>query len=250
MALISDQGFVIASTRWRESSLIVRFFTLKLGKIGLAIRGARRPKSRIGSYFDTFSHLKIVYYMRDDADLGKLKESSALDYFPSIRRDLVRFALCSLFFEILDRGLAPRDRQRDLYRLTTDFLEGMNGEKYSPGAAPPFFLALVARMGFAPEVGQCRSCKSSENLDSFDPARGSAVCSRCREKEQELIPLPETVRGEILRFDSTRGEWNELPPWPEKTLLPFFRIMRELVQYHYEAGLKSAGFLMQQLKEL
>lgn len=247
MALVSDEAFVIATYKWKESSLIARCFTREHGKLGVTARGIRRPKSRIGSSLETFSRLRIIFYIRSGADLASLKEAEAMDYYPALRSDLKRFAAASLYFEILDRGIQVHEKHEDLFDLTARFLELLERENLFMNATPPFFLRLVSGLGFAPLVDKCRECGTDRGLTLFDPAKGRSVCSRCGSRSTETIPLPEKLRREILTASAGKDEKANALPWPDETIKPFFHLIHRLVEYHFETGLKSADFLFQQI---
>ena len=247
MALVSDEAFVIATWKWKESSLIARCFTRDHGKLGVTARGVRRPKSRIGSALETFSRLKIIFYLRSGADLASLKEAEAVDHYPALRSDLTRFAAASLYFEILDRGIGIHEKHEALFHLTARFLESLEREKRFLNFTPPFFLELISGLGFAPRVDTCRECGTEKGLAFFDPAKGRSVCSRCATRSTNTIPLPEELRREILSTYTKTEEKPNLLPWPGKTLKPFYQLIHRLVEYHFETGLKSADFFFQQI---
>lgn len=210
MPLLKDEAFVIAATDWRETSRIIRCFAREQGKIGLVAKGARSAKSQIGSAFESFSRIRIVVYAKPGADLFTLKEAETAEYFPAIRKDLIRFAAASFFFEILDKGLAAHERNEALFDLTANYLHGMNAEEWGIDSAPPYFLQLVAALGFAPH----------HISDEF--------------------PATAELRSLIGNADA-----------PERWALPlvkeFFSLLRPFLEYHFEIGIKSADFLLQQI---
>ena len=56
-----DAAFVLQSWNWKETSLLVEFFTLRHGKVIAVARGAKRPGSQFRGLLTAFSPLKIAF---------------------------------------------------------------------------------------------------------------------------------------------------------------------------------------------
>jgi len=247
MPLAVSEGFIITRFDWKESSLIVRCFTRERGKINIVAKGARRQKSRLGSMLETFSRLKLVLYIKHGSELSTLKEAENLDHYQLIRTELERFAIACFYFEILDTGLAPHEKNSALFALTKTFLESLNNRDWNARSTPPYFLKLVAKLGFAPSLSQCRYCHICSGLKYFDPARGTSVCARCAKKSETLMEISEQLTNKMALVYSGEKKSKELASWQESDMPGFYRFLRRFVEYHFEKGLKSGDFLMQQL---
>ncbi len=161
----------------------------------------------------------------------------------------MRFALASLFFEILDSGVEGSERHPELFDLISDFLAALNREDVPPECVCPCFLFLARDLGFSPRLDKCGVCASTENLASFDPGQGTAVCGRCKEKGRDLVPLAPDMREEMIKALSGEKEARELKPWQREIVPPFFLLMERFIEYHLERRLKSADFLLKQLMD-
>src|SRR5882724_2312186 len=67
-----SEAFVLRTYPFRESDLIVSFFTRDLGKLRGVARRARRPKSPFGSGLERLSQVRMSYYQRENAELANL----------------------------------------------------------------------------------------------------------------------------------------------------------------------------------
>jgi DNA repair protein RecO (recombination protein O) len=245
MTLFNDEAFVITHSDWKETSLIIRCFTREHGKLNLMAKGIRRPKTRIGSPLESFSHVKIIYYLKQGKDLASLKEAYTLSHYPSIRMDLKRFAAVSFFFEILDIGLAPHERHSDVFDLTAGFLDSINDQNWENGSLPPCFFDLSKKLGFAPRLDSCLVCGTNRNLTHFDPGAGQCVCQTCKRNSEKIIPLPE----KIMREMTTHANWMDRTLWRPDMLQDFFRFLRHFLEYHFEKRIKSGDFLISQISK-
>lgn len=57
-------AFVLHTYPWRETSLIVEFFTRDYGRIPLVARGAKRPMSQYRGLLNPFCPLAVSYWQR------------------------------------------------------------------------------------------------------------------------------------------------------------------------------------------
>ena len=65
-------AFVLHTYPWRETSLIVEFFTRDYGRIPLVARGAKRPMSQYRGLLNPFCPLAVSY-----SGKGEVKTSRA-----------------------------------------------------------------------------------------------------------------------------------------------------------------------------
>ena len=245
MAIVSDEGLVISTSDYRETSLIARCFTKEYGKLSIVAKGIRRPKSRIGASLETFAHLKFVFYLKPGANIATLKEAEALDYFSNLRTDLKRFATASFFFEILDRGLPDLQKNHRIFSLAIEFLKFINATPNAPESALFYLLPLVATLGFAPRLERCALCGSPWRLAFFDPAEGQCICERCGAKRGGLISLPEELRAKMVEvlIGEMRSIGEEIQSGEVRA---FLKIIKSLVEYHFDMRLKSSKFLLEE----
>ena len=94
----SSESFILQTSPYRESDLIVSFFTRDQGKLRGVARRARRPKSSFGSALERLSHANVSYYQKENCGLvhsqftlaSKWEASVALDYLAQVTEQLCR----------------------------------------------------------------------------------------------------------------------------------------------------------------
>ncbi|MBZ5609126.1 MAG: DNA repair protein RecO [Acidobacteriia bacterium] len=67
-----SESFILHTYPFRESDLIVSFFTRDQGKLRGVARRARRPKSNFGSGLERLSHATMSYYQKENRELVSL----------------------------------------------------------------------------------------------------------------------------------------------------------------------------------
>src|ERR1700692_4337430 len=68
----SSESFILQTYPFRESDLIVSFFTRDQGKLRGVAHRARRPKSSFGSGLERLSHATMSYYQKENRELVSL----------------------------------------------------------------------------------------------------------------------------------------------------------------------------------
>lgn len=140
-----DAAFVLQSWNWKETSLLVEFFTLNHGKVLAVARGAKRPGSHFRGLLTPFSPLKIAFSGQNEVK-NLLKAQWLGGYFP-IEGD----ALFSAFYvnELLVRLLAREDEMHDLFTSYVQVLEKLaDPENNHEVALRTFELELMEFLGY------------------------------------------------------------------------------------------------------
>ena len=147
-----DAAFVLQSWNWKETSLLVEFFTLNHGKVVAVARGAKRAGSHFRGLLTPFSPLKIAYSGQNEVKT-LLRVQWLGGYFP-IEGD----ALFSAFYvnELLVRLLAREDEMQELFRSYIRVLEKLADDCSNHEIAlRTFELELMESLGYGlPQTGE------------------------------------------------------------------------------------------------
>ena len=244
MTVVTDEALVVSISKWKESSLIIRCLTKNSGKLSLIARGIRRAGRRSGAAPGTFCLANAVYYEKAGRDLYNIKEITPLNRFSGLGAELLPFAAASAFFEILDLGLPPREERPDIFQLTLELLNYLISKECDFRVVPVFFLRLISLLGFQPSLEKCSECGRRDDLKFFDPRAGEVLCGHCPADNEFLLYLPGELRNSMLKsLSQGKGITESKAVFPENQHHRFFRLMRKLVEYHFESGLRSMGFL-------
>lgn len=178
-----DAAFVLQSWNWKETSLLVEFFTLKHGKVLAVARGAKRPGSHFRGLLTPFSPLKIAFSGQNEVK-NLLKTQWLGGYFP-IEGD----ALFSAFYvnELLVRLLAREDEMQDLFTAYVHVLEKLADSDNNPEVAlRTFELELMEYLGYGLPVTGEPWYWNGEELKPWTPDT--------IESERYLVISPEMIQ--------------------------------------------------------
>jgi DNA repair protein RecO (recombination protein O) len=111
-------GFVLHTTPYRESSVVVEVFTRDHGRVALVARGARRPASALRGLIQPFTPLLLSWFGK-----AELKTLHAAEWQGGLAPPQGRALMCGFYLnELLLRLLARGDAHDTLY---TDYLNAL-----------------------------------------------------------------------------------------------------------------------------
>lgn len=145
MAFLEDgqAAYVLHSRPYRDTSLLVDFFTLEHGKVSAVVRGAKRPNSRLRPVIQPFLPLQIGW--RGRQELKTLTTAEPVD-----RNTFLSGAplMCGLYVnELLERLLQPLDPHPPLYVYYQYVVNELNSGADIEGALRTFERRLLLELG-------------------------------------------------------------------------------------------------------
>jgi len=194
MPLFTTNAIVIRSLHYGESDKIVTFFTRDFGKLKAIVKGARRSRKRFQNALDLFSHLRLIFFDREEMGLARGQNGDILDSFPRIREDLKKIFYGNYFLELVNEMAGEREVNREAFDLLLSFLSILEKMEPEEEQLRMFEIRMLSLFGYRPNMKKCGLCKKGwEDLKEipifFSPARGSLVCEVCSKGLNNLLPL-------------------------------------------------------------
>jgi DNA repair protein RecO (recombination protein O) len=151
--IVRTEAVVLRSLNYGETSQIVTLLTRKKGKLGVMAKGARRPKSSFGATLQPMAYTQVVFYYKPTRDLQILSESSHVESFHRLRRDLDTITIGLRVVELVEALLEEEDPQPEIFALTVRVLQRLNRtESRAANLWPYVQLRLASLLGIAPAV--------------------------------------------------------------------------------------------------
>jgi DNA repair protein RecO (recombination protein O) len=117
------KGYVLHTSSYRETSLIVKFFTKEHGIVNLIANGAKRKKSQFAAILHGFIPLSL-YWKRHNAELALLYKAET--HGPPYRLTS-KYLFSALYInELLVKLLISHDPQIELFDLYEKFLQALS----------------------------------------------------------------------------------------------------------------------------
>jgi DNA repair protein RecO (recombination protein O) len=211
-----SETYVLRTYPFRESDLIVSFFTRDQGKLrGVAYR-ARKPKSNFGSGLERLSLVRLSYSQKETRELVNLNSCDLLQSQFDLLSDFEASIALDYVAEVSDHLLPPHEPNERFFRLLAAILDYMH--ERAPGAiwtAITYFSVWATRLsGFLPDL-------TSETV--------GPICGNSRELAAAML----------------RSHIAELPArsWNKDTALDLRRFLIRLMEEHVERRFHTPALL-------
>ncbi len=217
MAARVSETYVLRTYPFRESDLIVSFFTRDQGKLRGVARRARKPKSTYGSGLERLSLVNLSYSQKENRELVNLNSCELLQSQFDLLDDFDTGVALDYLAEVSDHLLPPNEPNERFFRLLHSVLSFMHGR--TPGSAwcaITYFSLWATRLsGFLPDL-------------SLDPDGRLSLPSR-------------TLAGKMLRHHVS--EVPDGPSWNKDTALDLRRFLIHRMEEHVERRFRTPAVL-------
>ncbi|EAR60377.1 DNA repair protein RecO [Neptuniibacter caesariensis] len=177
MAVTDQQaGYVLHGRPYRDTSLLVDFFTLEHGKVSAVVQGARRPNSKLRASVQPFVPVQLSWRGRNDLKTVTQAEPAAAMLF--LKGDAL---LCGLYLnELLERLLLPFDPHPKLYVYYQYALNELVAGDDVEGALRTFEHRLLDELGHLPEL----TGKDQNRIYRIDMDEGFSIIEQINEADK------------------------------------------------------------------
>lgn len=244
MSATKTLAFVLRSCDYRDTSLLVDFYTRDFGKIHGIVKGIRDARARYGSTLEAFSLNEILFYRRRrGGDLHQVTQVDLVNLYSGVRGDLERLGYASYFVELLNEWVEAEEANDGIFDLVKDSLEFLSSGASPKRSARIFEVKLLGLLGLMPEIKSCVICRSPEPRPAFfNVAVGGIHCRACRTEGTSLAVSPGTLHflEHVRRSDVAGLSQVKVSQEVGRELE---RILRRFVDFHLSNKLKSIVFL-------
>ena len=207
-------ALVLRTVEVFETTLVVTLFTRELGKVAALAKGARRPKSPLQGGLDLLGVSDIVLFPKASEALDLLVESTPIERFASLRRDLAALYAGYYIAELLS-GLTdlhdPHPKLFDAARIT---LRHLGEADLRSQRIARFELACLRELGLMPSLTACAHCgRPVEQVPETMPfgfAAGGILCSSCSPGQAHVSVITSQTLRAIQALASPGNEWREI----------------------------------------
>jgi DNA repair protein RecO (recombination protein O) len=241
MGWYKTEGVVLRRRNLGEADRLVTVLTRDRGKLTVAARGARRPKSRLGGRLEPAVRVRAL--VAEGRTLDLISQVEVLDARAALRRDLDRMGVVSVLLELADRALADRHPHPDAYRL---LLQALDLVESSPaGPAWPWFAArLLVATGHRPTVTQCAVCgRRLRGNTAWSVLLGGCVHPGCAARDPHASTIPQAAAA-LLGFllDAGPAALLGMSSAPRELAL-VSDLLRSFAEAAWDARLRAPGIL-------
>ena len=199
--LLKTQGIVLSALKYRESSLIVKVYTEKLGLISCIINGVRNKsgkKSKVALY-QPLTLLDLVIYHKNTQGLKRIAEAGVHYPFKSIPFEFLKSTIAIFLTEFLEKCLKEEEGDIQVYEFVRDSIciFDEQKEKYA-NFHLIFLLRLTEYLGFG--VHSSKEFLEQINIPDFDADSILFLSQLLKAEYSDFIACNGRIRNHVLNW--------------------------------------------------
>jgi len=208
---IKTHAFVLKTTIFKESSLIIRLFTREKGKSTYIVKAAMRQKSPNKAIYQQLNEVEIDYSHHPKKQIHPVYSVKLVEDWENICADLKKTVLCTSMLEIIDKSYdeeIPDTETYDTLKQVMSYFDSNSGNLND--AFYYFILHFLKNSGY--------------NILS---AKKHPIILRFQQKNSNILKYLNLIFD--LDLNEMHKPKNNLK-YEKKTMT---RFMSELVRYHF-----------------
>lgn len=198
-------GIVLRRRDVREADRLYTIFTKSHGKIEALTRGSRKITSKLSPHLESFATVDLLIARGRFWD--HVAGVEAVERFPNIGSKFLTTWAAFYAFELTDTLTKPGARDYGLWNLFLEYLRVLNE---LPDDTSVFLLKqlvrayscqLLLRLGVAPELEKCQSCKGLPG-ESSELSPSGVFCKICAGvvKREQSLKIPEDALKSLRAY--------------------------------------------------
>jgi len=237
-----SEAIVLRTRHFAEADCLLILLTPAEGKVRAVVKGARKPKSKLGGHLQPFTHVAIE--LVQGRSLSIVTGAQVLHSFLPLKEDLVRLSQASYICELADAFAPEGEENRPLFDLLLSSLRSL--AEAGEGLLRYFELRLLGLMGYGPEMRVCTCCRTPlASPGPFSRPLGGGLCPACSLKEPGALTLSPAA-FQALRYFQTAALATALRVRLEPSVIrELGQVLGGYTRYILEKKPRSATFLEQ-----
>ncbi|KMP11602.1 DNA repair protein RecO [Candidatus Nitromaritima sp. SCGC AAA799-C22] len=181
MPLFKTEAIVLRSINLSETDKLVTFMTSRFGKVKCVAKAARKLKNRFGAALEPMSHIRLIYFGKENQTLYRLNQSDIIRSFQPIRDDLRKLYTGIYFNELIDTLIPEAHPDQKVFQLFLEGLLALQSLDRLETLSRLFEMRLLCLTGYTPQLSHCSLCKGSPGTEriGFSFERKGIVCEPC-----------------------------------------------------------------------
>ena len=208
---IKTHAFVLKTTIFKESSLIIRMFTREKGKSTYIVKAAMRQKSPNKAIYQQLNEVEIDYSHHPKKQIHPVYSVKLVEDWENICTDLKKTVLCTSMLEIIDKSYDEEIPDAETYDTLKQVMSYFDSNSSNLNNAFYYFILHFLK-------------NSGYNILS---AKKHPVILRFQQKNFNIL------NDLNLIFDLDLNEMDEPENNPKYEKKIMTRFMSELVRYHF-----------------
>jgi len=167
------RGIVLHTTKFSETSVIVRIYTEKLGMVSYIVKGVRAAKSKAkAAMLQPLTLLEMEVSQRENKQLQFIKEYHRAYSYQSIPFDTLKSTIALFLLEVISKSIKEHEQNHEMFEFIYESFCALDkSEKMNPDFHLLFLVHFSRYLGFAPHGNFSETSSSFEMLEGVFTAQ-------------------------------------------------------------------------------
>jgi DNA repair protein RecO (recombination protein O) len=184
MPIHKTEAIILNKRDFRETSLIVDFFTRDFGRFSGLLKGVRSEPEKFASNLESFSLNDIIFYTRRDAGLRLISQCDLKDAFERARSSIDKITCASFMMELVAAVMQAEDKNLQVFDLLLSCLNELKVTAFPDKVLTIFKIKMLTLSGFKPHFDSCITCAEKIlGQARFSLSLGGLLCEKCQRRD-------------------------------------------------------------------
>jgi len=246
MPLYKSEAIILRSINLSETDKLVTCMTNRFGKVKCVAKAARKIKNRFGAAIEPMSHIRLIYFGKENQTLYRLNHSDIIHSFQFIRDDLQKIYTGVYFNELVDTLIPEAHPDPNAFQLLLDSLLTLETVDSFDTLSRLFEMRLICLAGYTPQLSHCSICKGgSEETKKigFSFEHRGIICEPCSFKAQPEMRFQAGILKYLKKLTTMDIKHANRLKFPKDTKLEIERLTRRFILSYTGRELKSYPFI-------
>jgi DNA repair protein RecO (recombination protein O) len=248
MPIHSAEAIVLRQYSLAESDRIIVLLTRETGKLRGVAQGVKKPGSRIAAALEPLNHLRLEYFLREGADLCRIRQCETVHSYLGRSPTLERVYAFTYLAEVAQEFVQENNPSPLFFRLLLASLQ--TGERHGASAALVRYFELwcLKLSGLLPNYERCAGCAGDTRQSGFYAwiDAGQGRCEACAGRSG--LKVSAAAAGTLHAILGNSPEQFVSREIPEPAIRELERLTETLIATHLEKRLKSYALLKSVLR--
>ncbi len=198
MLIWQDEGIILSTKNFSESSLLIKVFTKNHGLSKGLVLGAKSKKNIY--IYQSGNNVTAKWSARTDENLGRFNCELISGKASFILGNPLNLSAIVSMLNLLEFSMVEKEVEVALYDKTLYIMDIITSAQHSwVSAYVEWEVFLLAKLGFGLDLSQCVLTRKKENLKYVSPKTGKAVSENAAGKwKNRLLYLPQFLIDETI----------------------------------------------------
>jgi DNA repair protein RecO (recombination protein O) len=245
MPIFHSEAIVLRSINLSEADKLVTFMTNRYGKIKCIAKAARKIKNRFGATIEPMSHVRLIYFGKENQTLYRLNHSDIIHSFQKIRDDLKKIYTGIYFSELIDILTPEMHPDPDAFRLLQDGLKTLELIDNLDTLCRIFEMRLMCIAGYSPQLSHCAICKKPGHTTTigFSFELRGIICELCSFKSQPEVRFQAGILKYLKKLKNMNIAHANRLKFPKGTELEIEKLVHRFILSYTGREPKSYPFI-------